>query len=324
MSSLSSKKRVSWSVEEKRALGIRMREVLAEQPKLTPLEALTQAQLHVLPEERRRNVTAWTSVRDTIAPYLDVTQHAEMSIPLHMPASRSAAGQTNADVAVEPALVADPEAAPTVVSAPPLVSAAPPPDSVGAQETGSERFVQPELPGIPQAAGGRSAPGRRTQSNAVSPAALEAALLAALDSPLVAARLNALAEQALTDALTAALAKVNAVGPLAGSNVAGATAALTAPPDSRVLVVGLTAEQAQALAAQTRRAVELRFWRPGETREQLQSVARSCQLIILMSEAVDSDVDAFLESLPVRLLRHSGSVARLRERLVEIGERGLD
>lgn len=157
----------------------------------------------------------------------------------------------------------------------------------------------------------------------MSAAAFEAALLAALDSPAVIARLTSLAEQALADALTAALAKASAVGTLDGGASTARNPA-NMPPRPKVLVVGLTAEQGQALANQTRRAVELRFWRPGETREQLQSVARSCQLIMLMSEAVDSDVDAFLESLPVKLLRHSGSVARLRDRLVEIGEHGVD
>ena len=177
---------------------------------------------------------------------------------------------------------------------------------------------------MPQAVGARSSSGRRTTGTAVSPAVLEAALLAALDSPAVAARLSALAEHAIAEALATALAnKTGAAGALLGE---GGSTPPSQPAASRpkVLVVGLTAEQAQTLVARAGQVADLRFWRPGETREQLQSVARACQVIVLMSEAVDPDVDVFLQSLPVRLIRHGGSVARLRDRLLEIGERGFD
>lgn len=312
-----------------------MREVLAEQPNLTPLEALMQAQHQVLPEERRRSVTTWATVRDAVAPYLGAAQQMEAPSPLPAPAPGSHAGEphpaephpveSRADAATEePSLIAESDNGPAAASAAlPSVASARSSKPADLQPLDAVCAAQPELPGIPQAPGARSAPGRRSPGNTVSPAALEAALLAALDSPVVMARLSALAEQALTDALTAALAKANAVGALNGGTSAAANFA-TVSSRPKVLVVGLTAEQGQALATQTRQAVELRFWRPGETREQLQSVARSCQLIILMSEAVDSDVDAFLESLPVKLLRHGGSVARLRDRLVEMGEHGVD
>ena len=179
-------------------------------------------------------------------------------------------------------------------------------------------LAQPELPGMPPAPAARPPAGRR--GAAMPPAeAIETAVLAALDSPAVQARLAGLVEQAVAAALPAAI-------DAALATLRGATGAAGAPPAAAsrptVLVTGLTAAQAQTLAQQTRDAIDVRFWHAGESREQLRLLARACSVAVLAGDAVDPDLEAFLQSLPLRLVHHGASLARLRDRLFEIGERG--
>jgi len=63
------KKRIRWTIEERRTLAQRLAEVLRAEPRLSKLQAMDRAQT-ALPPERRRHLAAWSTVREFIEPYM--------------------------------------------------------------------------------------------------------------------------------------------------------------------------------------------------------------------------------------------------------------
>lgn len=91
----------------------------------------------------------------------------------------------------------------------------------------------------------------------------------------------------------------------------------------RVLVAGLQSAHADELREAMHSQLDLRFWRPGESREQLKAASRGCAVAVLMADATDHSVEQELKSLMLRPIRHTGNLAALRRRLTELVEHNL-
>ena len=304
------KSRIFWKIDEKRAVAAEMARLLVQDPRASKLQAVLKAQ-QVLPAERRRQILAWPMVREQIEPYL--------------PAPADLAGEAADDEGASDAAAESPDAAG-------LPADEPQPDRDASSAATADRPAQPDAggaaePGADAAAGaspdllasrlaGLIAEQARVTAQ-IGTQALEQALLAALARPALQERLAAVLVGALGQALHALQAVPAAAEPEA--------AAVAPPPGPRpkVLVAGLEPTEANALTEAFGDKLNLRYWRPSESKDQLRSLARVCAVAVVMVEAVDAEVESLLKSMHLRLIRHSGNVARLKQKLHELVDNGL-
>lgn len=296
------KKRIRWTIEERRTLAVRLSEVLRAEPHLSKLQAMDRAQT-VLPAARRRHLAAWSTVREFIEPYMPaVVPSSAGSMDADTDGDGTAAGAS----AGENAEAAEHEAADGTAS-PQLALPVSQPD-------GALADLQLGDLGLPA--------GDADAATAEPPDAIEAALLRALSSPRVADKLAAVFASAMSRALEQAQAgsSVSATVPRAG---AGPTPSSVASPRPKVLIAGISPADALHLGEAMRNKLDLRFWRQGDSREQLRLHGRACSVAVVMSEAVDSDVEALLRSMQLRVVRHTYNASRLEERLNEMQDHGM-
>lgn len=162
---------------------------------------------------------------------------------------------------------------------------------------------------------------------------IEQALLGALSSDAVAERVSRLVDRAVEQAAqrlvdAAARAGTSALGVAARESRTTSQPAVEptkAAPHVRpkILVIGLEPPQANEVAEALSDKLDMRYWRVGETLDQLRSQARVCSVAVIVSEDSQPQLEALLKPTHVRIVRHSGGVKRLRERLVELLEGGM-
>ncbi|MGD9945869.1 MAG: hypothetical protein AB7S98_21785 [Burkholderiaceae bacterium] len=306
------KKRIRWTLEERRTLAQRLAEVLRDEPHLSKLQAMERAQT-ALPSERRRHLAAWSTVREFIEPYM----------PVLAPQGADAQG-------------AEPDSSATDDATAQLSLDTPPDELASADIAGGEagNAASAEAltaataespdgePGEPAGAGEAAGTAGAGSSSAAVSDPIEAALLCALSSPRVVDKLAAV----FASALGRALEQVPAAAPVSATPAKGNGSPAPAPvasPRPKVLIAGISPADAHHLGEVMRNKLDLRFWRQGDSREQLRLHGRSCSVAVVMSEAVDSDVEALLRSMQLRVVRHTYNASRLEERLNEMQDHGM-
>jgi hypothetical protein len=282
--------RVRWNEEEKGALAADMARLQAADHNLSLLDALRAAQ-QLLPAERRRDIKAWSIVEPLLGPKLAALRDGSKSL--------------RSEGAEEISRAALPSEATASAAGMPLQSVEPSVD-------GSERNLPAATP--PEAAldNGRladafvsAAPGQPRQLSAFEPLRIEAALVAALESPVVEAALVKLFSRAMSDAF----AKMSAGDKTDSYEV-------PQQPSRRVLLAGFGAPQAKSLEEALER-FEVRVWKPGQGQQLFETLASICSVAVI-PESTSDDVDESLKAFSLKVLRHEGSPSRLAERIEEV------
>lgn len=144
----------------------------------------------------------------------------------------------------------------------------------------------------------------------VDPLVIEAALVAALQSPAV--------EEALVELFTRTMSKALQRASSGGDGHT-APAHLPRPPSvQRVLLAGFPEPQQKALVEALSASFEVRSWKPTSGPQLFQTLARLCKVVVFPEDA-DEEVDAGLRDMDVRVIRHAGNTGRLIERIEELG-----
>lgn len=340
------RKNVVWTELELGKIAAFMLVAMARDPALSLLKAVRSAQDSLGPG-RQRNIQAWSMVEPKVGPVLDAMRKARaQGIPatVDLPSNQSA---QSAD-AVTAAKAAKASTAASVSTGPePLPSNAGPeqdlplesivaPQSASASASASDPQsadasphdpspptspTSPAPPAPPAALRASAsatlsahapAPAPSNLPIAADPLQFEAALLVALQSPMV--------EQALADLMGAAMAR--AFERFSASHSGGALAedpprdGRTGTSDVRVLVAGFPDSQAKAMVSALDSQFDVRLWKPHQTPQMLDAAARICVLAIVPEEAPE-DFQEHLVGLGLQVLRHEGSVGRLAGRVTE-------
>ena len=143
----------------------------------------------------------------------------------------------------------------------------------------------------------------------LDPARIEAALVAALQSPAV--------EDALVELLTRTMAK--ALLRTGTGELRPVPGPLSRPQAAqRVLLAGFPEAQQKALMDALGASFEVRSWKPAQGPQAFQALARLCRTVVFPDDA-DDEVEAGLKDMDVRVIRHAGNASRLIERIAEPG-----
>jgi hypothetical protein len=167
-----------------------------------------------------------------------------------------------------------------------------------------------------ESAAGAAAPGQRGESVpaaasvTLDPLVIEAALVAALQSPAV--------EEALAELFTRTMSKALQRASSAGDGRVAPAHPPRPPSAQRVLLAGFPEPQQRALADALSASFEVRSWKPTSGPQLFQTLARLCKIIVFPEDA-DDEVDAGLKDMDVRVIRHAGNTSRLIERIEELG-----
>lgn len=291
--------RVRWNDDERETVAGAMAQALTQAPGTPMLEAVRQGQL-ALPEGRRRDLKAWSVVQAVLQDKLDAAL-------ARLKAAEPADHFVQANESVE-AGQAHPEA--------PLPSkgeadlSAPVAHRVEDKGAPPESNLAPAPAGAPQPNNAASGPTQFATVSAGSPQvalALEAAMLAALQSPAVA--------DALVEVFGRAMAK--AFSRMSGEGRPQVEEAVSPPRrEQRVLLAGFPTPQVKSLEDVLRRSFDVRVWRPGQGPQLFETLAGMCSVAVI-PEASGEDVDEALRRFQLQILRHEGSAERLAERLEE-------
>ncbi|WP_156901918.1 hypothetical protein [Azohydromonas australica] len=173
--------------------------------------------------------------------------------------------------------------------------------------TGSSGVVQSAAVGPAPDQRGERAPA--AASVTLDPLVIEAALVAALQSPAV--------EEALVELFSRTLSKA-----LLRATAGGDAGTVQAHPPRqasarRVLLAGFPEPQQKALADALSASFEVRSWKPTSGAQLFQTLARLCKIVVFPEDA-DEEVDAGLKDMDVRVIRHAGNTSRLIERIEEL------
>lgn len=293
-------KRVFWNDAEKSLLAEHMAALLQEKPNLSMLQAVREAQTQ-LPEDRRREIVTWSIVAGALQPLLLAAQESLES---------KSTGQ-ELPGAVQPREPAEPLAqgvAPTLRSA-----QGEPTQSLQALPVPSEAAhpssAQPSARTADVAEAALALPSTRVaegSSLAWDPLQVEAALLAALTSPVV--------ERALVDLFGRAMSQ--AFSRLSPANAREEAPTLREPisGEGRVLLAGFAATDAMLLSSALADHFEVRTWKPMQSAQLFETLARMCPVVVVPEE-MSEEVDDLVSSLGSRLVRFQGSAARALERV---------
>ena len=168
--------------------------------------------------------------------------------------------------------------------------------------------------GVVEAAAAAPAAGKRDEgvpasvSATVDPLAIEAALVAALQSPAV--------EEALVELFARTMSKAFQRADV--GDVRAVPAHPTRQPSAqRVLLAGFPEPQQKALADALSASFEVRSWKAANGHQLFQTLAKLCKVIVFPEDA-DDEVDAGLQDMDVRVIRHAGNARRLIERIEEL------
>jgi hypothetical protein len=144
----------------------------------------------------------------------------------------------------------------------------------------------------------------------VDPLVIEAALVAALQSPAV--------EEALVDLFARTMSKALLRASTGGDGRAVPAHPPRPPSAQRVLLAGFPEPQQKALVDALSASFEVRSWKPVNGPQLFQTLARLCKVVVFPEDA-DDEVDAGLKDMDVRVIRHAGNTSRLIERIEELG-----
>lgn len=279
-------KRVFWTDDEKERIGARMHEVLVADPALSLIQAVRLAQ-QVLPEDRQREIIAWSVVQANIEPQLEKARAAASTQTLQSPA---------------PSPPPLPAAVPSSAPAPSAEAAA-----------ASESLSEAPAPADAGPSTGDSAPASLAQAAVAAlqpltadPLQLEAAWLVALQSPAVEACLVDLFGRAMSKAF----AQLNADKPASVQEPAAPAV------EGRVLLAGFPASVVKPLEDALSGLCEVRVWKPGQSQQLFETTARICRLAVI-PEGMGDEAEDFLRSLSLKVLRHEGGAGRLVEKVQE-------
>ena len=155
---------------------------------------------------------------------------------------------------------------------------------------------------------GHGKPMHTGASVAVDPARIEAALVVALQSPVV--------EEALVELFARTMAKaLLRVG--TGDSLPAAHPVRPAAAQ-RVLLAGFPEAQQKALTEALGASFDVRSWKPSNGPQLFEALARLCKTVVFPEDA-DEEVDAGLKDMDVRVIRYAGNASRLIERIGELG-----
>jgi hypothetical protein len=169
--------------------------------------------------------------------------------------------------------------------------------------------------GAVESAARAPAPGQRDESVpaaapvTVDPLVIEAALVAALQSPAV--------EEALVELFARTMSKA-LLRASTGGDVRAVPAHLPRQPSARrVLLAGFPEPQQKALMDALSASFEVRSWKPSNGPQLFETLAKLCKIVVFPEDA-DDEVDARLKDMDVRVIRHAGNTNRLIERIEEL------
>jgi hypothetical protein len=167
-----------------------------------------------------------------------------------------------------------------------------------------------ESAAVVPASGQRGEPAPAAAPVTVDPLVIEAALVAALQSPAVEEALVELFSRTMSNALQRA------------STGGDARTVRAHPPRQpsarRVLLAGFPEPQQKALADALSASFEVRSWKPANGPQLFHTLSRLCKIVVFPEDA-DDGVDAGLRDMDVRVIRHAGNTSRLIERIEELG-----
>ena len=326
--------RVRWDDQELSRLAAIMAPRLLADPGLHPLDAVRAAQ-ECLEPTRRRELKAWSLVEGRLQPKLEEALAGLRGLPPQPVAAPQAdiaeAGALGPADQVGEAVethgidgaIAEPGTAPAAgqgfdlfgdqpaLQASVSVSAS---AKSGAGE--SEATATPvhapsgnvECAAKAPPATGHGKPMHTAASVTADPARIEAALIVALQSPVV--------EEALVElfarTMTKALLRVGA----GDSRPVGYP--VRPPAAQRVLLAGFPEAQQKALTEALGTSFDVRSWKPTNGPQLFEALARLCKTVVFPEDA-DDEVDAGLKDMDVRVIRHAGNASRLIERIEELG-----
>jgi hypothetical protein len=168
---------------------------------------------------------------------------------------------------------------------------------------------------VAESAAGAPAPGKRDEpvpaaaAVTVDPLVIEAALVAALQSPVV--------EEALVELFARTMSKALLRASAGGDGRAAPAHPLRQPSAPRVLLAGFPEPQQKALADALSASFEVRSWKPANGPQLFQTLVKLCKIVVFPEDA-DEEVDAGLKDMDVRVIRHAGNTSRLIERIEEL------
>lgn len=344
------RRRIRWSEEEKTALGTRLSEILHSEPYVPPLQAVGRAQ-EVLEPHRRRHLLAWSTLHNYLRPYMLSPSDVEARL-----ASRRQHQQLTAGGAVPQQLNSGHH--PTVSSA----AASGLSMILGHRSFGMHGTNGTGASGLSshhQGLGGNSFASPDSVEAALLNALSQESVISRLAELLAVALVRA--TEQVAQAATNVVARPNnqpgqSQSPAIFSNRASQsvspdqmqhhqtnagvsfspanvqvnnplenrTRQTPQPPPSRpkVLIVGVAPNEVSALSEVFRGKIDMRFWRPGDSLEQLRLHAAACSVAVLV-EANDPEIESVLRTTKLQIVRHTGGVSRLKERLTEMYENGL-
>ena len=343
-----SRKRVFWTEEEKDIVGQRVYEAMEADPSIGHMQAFRMAQF-ALPEDRRREILAWSVVEVALQPRIQAAQlrakeqskdsaqaqegvhaatdNASAQVPSEPSADRSAAevrvegslietfsegslsassGQGNAlgdSTDVDNTATASRSAVSKVVITDSQKDASPPVGQGATTRVPSATKEEPSTSTSPAT----SEALETTRGPAFDPLQLEAAWLVTLQSPLV--------EQALVELMSKAMTRAFSTLS-AGDTFEASRHAPKGSPEVRVLVAGFDSSRSGAIEQALEETCEVRIWKPGQPQQVFETLAKICTVAVI-AESMPEEVDEFLKSRGVVVLRHEGSPGRLAERIVE-------
>ncbi|WP_157264293.1 hypothetical protein [Azohydromonas aeria] len=342
--------RIRWDDQELARLAAVMAPRLLADPALQPLDAARAAQDVALEPHRRRELKAWSMLEARLQPRLEAAL-ARLRAQPSLPEVDAPAGDGAAAAAAprhEAATVAC-EMAFAVAGTPAIEADAPTPDLFGAPADAGGKPSLNAAPAPAPAFLGRielldeeddEAPQARTRAPVedaqssflpvrheprpaaaraaaagLDPLRLEAALVAALQSPAV----EAVLVELFTRTLAQAVARVG-IAPVQAAEEAPARAVVNGAGGGgqRVLLAGFPEAQQRALSEALGGRFEVRAWRPAQGPQLFETLARLCGVVVVPEDADDS-VDADLKHLDVRVVRHAGQASRLAERIGALG-----
>jgi hypothetical protein len=158
--------------------------------------------------------------------------------------------------------------------------------------------------------GQRDEPVPAAASVTVDPLVIEAALVAALQSPAV--------EEALVDLFARTMSKAHLRAGTGGDGRAVPAHPPRQPSTQRVLLAGFPEPQQKALVDALSASFEVRSWKPTNGPQLFQTLAKLCKIVVFPEDA-DDEADAGLKDMNVRVIRHAGNTSRLIERIEELG-----
>jgi hypothetical protein len=301
MDTTASSSRIRWDNQELDQVAARMHQLLAADPQLGPLEAVRRAQA-CLPAERQRDIKTWALMQARLQPKLDALDAQVASEP-----GLSAATLT------EPAIPARHEVAEGVVGVP-LSTELPAMRVDEAVEAGvpaldAQAEAVTAAAHAPAVAAAPVAPPQVVPGLSPDTLMAEAAFVAALRSPAV--------ESALVEVFGRAMSKAFARLSERGAAADEPETATPKHAQSRALLAGFAAPMAKGLEEGIHSLCEVRVWRPNQGPQLFETLAKVCNVAVVPDE-MDDEVVSDLRARNLIVIRHSGSAAKLYDRLEQV------